>query len=215
MVKLWALTLSAALGVALNAAAQEPANRYDALKHALGLSDTQLSQLQQKPPPANARPAPTGGAVAIYSAGGFGRMPKQPAANEESLRILDDSQRTKLAAIQKVWDRWDAMAFTIEFGLIDEKLWPGGSATLCYSPIRAYAYVAELGLSEFQILQLEQLKEAARATHSRPPHDLALAALDGSQRANLTAFETALQVANEAMELRLIPTPLHGEPLCH
>jgi hypothetical protein len=213
MVKLRA---AAILSVALSVQGQQPADRYDALKQALGLSDAQLSQLQKIRSAPTARAVPIGpDPIAIYPAGGFGRMPRQPAPNEDSLRILDDSQRINLTAIQKVWDRWDAMAFTIEFGLIDEKLWPGGSGTLCYLPIRAYAYAAELGLSEFQILQFEHLREAAQATHSRPPHDLALAVLDGSQRANLMAFETALQVANEAIELRLIPVPLHGEPLCH
>jgi hypothetical protein len=213
VVKLYA---AAAFCVALCLLGQESGKRYDALKHALGLSDEQVSQLQQTPPKAIARPAPIGpGPVAIYPAGRFSGMPRQTAASEDALRVLDDTQRAKLAAIQRVWDRWDAVAFAIQLGLIDEKLWPGGSATLCFYPIRASAYATELGLSESQALQLDQLKEAARATHSRPPRDLALAVLDDAQRTNLLAFENALQVANEAIELRLIPVPMHGEPLCH
>jgi hypothetical protein len=177
LVKLCAL---AVLTVPLSLLGQESGKRYDALKQALGLSDAQVSQLQQRTP-----------------------------------LVLDDAQRAKLPAIQKVWDRWDAVAFAIQLGLIDEKLWPGGSATLCFYPIRASAYATELGLSESQLRQLDQLKEAARATHSRPPRDLALAVLDETQRGKVTAFETALQVANEAIELGLIPRPMHGEVLCH
>lgn len=175
-----------------------------------------MSQLQQKRPAAIARPAPT----AIYpapadrrSAGNFGGGINLLAPNEDSLRVLDDSQRAKLAGVQHVWDRWDALAFAIEFGLIDEKLWPGGSGTLCYSPIRSYAYAAELGLSEFQFRQFEQLQQAAREpltrrlellnsssatplisevsklqqqmARTRPPRDLAMAVLDETQRGKL------------------------------
>jgi hypothetical protein len=217
-----AVILAVMLSVAFTAPGQESGHRYDALKQALGLSDAQVSQLQQIPPRKMVRPTPSGsqGLVAIYpadrqSAGNFGRGPMQLPPNQDSLRVLDDRQRANLVVIQKVWDRWDAVAFAIQFGLIEEKLWPGGSGTLCYSPIRSNSYVAELRLSDFQIELFEQLQQVAQGAHTKPRRDQALSVLDDAQRANLAAFETALQVANEAMELQLIPVPLHGEVLCH
>ena len=173
--------------------------------------------------------------------------------NEGSLLILDDSQRTKLAEIKKVLDRWGAAELAIELGLIREQQWPGG--TRC--PVRSSAYAAELGLTEFQIREFDQLRHdalepfwvqiredearrmklldsgvsadspavvelisdasrlQAQVAKTGPPHDLALAVLDGAQRANLAAFETALQLASEAIELGLIPKPAMGEVLCH
>lgn len=253
MVKLRA---AAMLSVALSVLGQEPVHRYDALRQALGLSDAQLSQLQQKHAAPAARPAPIGGQapVPIYSqAGGFSSKRILPAQNEDSLRLLDDSQRAKLAEIRKVLDRWDAAELAIAFGLIGERQWPGGPQC----PVRSSAYAAELGLSEFQIRQFDQLRHhaqeplweqiredeaqrmklldsgvsadspavaelisdvsrlQAQVGKTGPPHDLALAVLDGAQRANLAAFETALQLAGEAIELGLIPKPAMGEVLCH
>ena len=127
---------------------------------------------------------------------------------------LDDSQRRKLAAIREVLDRRDAAAFSVAFGLIDETRWPGVS--LCtYYPVRAYAYPREIGLSETQAQRLEQMKEAAQAKGLKIRHDSALAVLDGAQRANLAAFESALELASEAIELKLIATPEKGEIRCH
>jgi hypothetical protein len=260
--------LSFALSVLGQASRDRYDARYDALKQALGLSDAQLSQLQQMPPPAMARPAPSGNQalVAIYpmpgdrrpSGGFFGGMTNLPARNEASLRVLDDSQKSKLAVIQKTLDRWDAAAVAIGLGFIDEKEWPGGSACLFY-PVAmyfSYAYALELGLTPAQEEQFKEIQQAASEpfwaqvrekvtqrsellnagvsadspavvqlnaetdklqaeTNSRPRRDLALAVLDEAQRAKLAAFVTALEVANEAIEIGLIPKPLVGEPLCH
>jgi len=183
--------VTAILCVALSALGQTPENRYNALKQALRLSDAQLSQLRQRDP----------AVIAIDQ-----RSPVD--AEHLRDRMLDDAQRTKLAAIQKVLDRWDAAALALEFGLIGETQWPGG--TLCFYPVRAYAYAQELGLSDTQVQQLEQLAQTAV-----PSHALALAVLDDTQKAKLAAFRTALQLASEAIELRLIPAPAKGEILCH
>ncbi len=250
-------TLGMVSSIALAVLGQEPGNRYEALKQALGLSDAQLSQLQQMHAAPVARPAPIGGSarVPIYPqspAGGFSGRRILPAQNEDSLRVLDDSQRTKLAEIKKVLDRWDAAELAIGFGLIREQQWPGGPQ--CPRPS---AYAAELGLSEFQIRQFDQLRDdaqeplwaqirekaaqrmalldsglsadspaaaqlgsdidklQAQVVKTGPPHDLALAVLDGAQKAKLAEFETALQAASEAIELGLIPKPAMGEILCH
>jgi hypothetical protein len=207
------LCAAVTLSVALSLLGQESGKRFDALKQALGLSDAQVSQLQQARPAAVTRPAPAGSPVAIYPAGRFSGTPR-PAANEDALRVLDDSQRGKLAAIKNILDRWDAGALTTAFGLIDEKQWPGG--TLCdFYPIRTYAYAKELNLSDSQERQLEELRETARAAGAKPPHDAAQAVLDEAQRAKLASFEGELQLAGEAIELGLIPRPLRGEVLCH
>ena len=127
---------------------------------------------------------------------------------------LDDSQRRKLAAIREVLDRWDAAGFAVAFGLIDKNRWPGG--TLCaFYPVHAYGYAKELGLSDTQAQRLEQMREAAQAKDVKPRRDLALAVLDDAQRANLAAFESALELASDAVELKLIAAPAKGEPLCH
>jgi hypothetical protein len=82
--------------------------------------------------------------------------------------------------------------------------------------VERYAALKQaLGLSDAQAAQLDQLAQTARAPHTVPPHDLALAVLDGTQRGNLSAFENALRVANEAVELRLISRPRRPEVLCH
>jgi hypothetical protein len=151
----------ATLGIALTVLGQESGNHYDALKQALGLSDAQLSQLQQIKSAPVARPAPTGGSVAIYPAGGFRRMPAQ---NEVSLRVLDDSQRAKLAAIQRVLDRWDAAEVTIGLGLIEKKQWPGELPCFVSYPIARYGtfdYASELALTSFQIEEFEQIQRDA------------------------------------------------------
>ncbi len=176
---------------------------------------------------------------------------RKHAADELADGILDDSQKTKLAAIAKVLNRFDEASGAIELGLIDAGEWPG--ATLCPPP-RDYA--SGLGLSELQVRQFNQLQQAARepfdvpiaqmegrrlellnsgfgadssavvevtsdvsklrrhAADSRPRRDLALAVLDDGQRAKLAAFEMALQLAREAIELGLIPDPPKGEVLC-
>ncbi len=151
------------LAASLSALGQESGSRFAALKSALGLSDAQVSQLQQLPPPATAKPAPAGpGPAAIYSA--RPRMPILPAQNEDALRILDDSQRDKLAAIQKLLDRWEG-AVTIGLGLIEERQWPGGVICVIY-PIRTYAnlaYASELGLTPSQVDQFERIQMDAAA----------------------------------------------------
>ena len=231
--------------------------RYDALKQALGLSDAQLLQLQQAPP-ATARPVVSGNQplVSIYPGPAAGRI-YLSARNQAALRLLDDSQKSKIEAIQKTLGRWDAAAVSIGLGFIDEKEWPGSSACFHY-PLRSfasYAYALELGLTSAQMDQFEQIQQAASEpfwaqvrektaqrsellnsglrmdspavvqlgaeidklqaqTNSRR-RDLALAVLDEAQRTKLAEFETALQIANEAIELGLIPKPPVGEPLCH
>ncbi len=58
-------------------------------------------------------------------------------------------------------------------------------------------------------------EQVARTSVTRPPRDLALAVLDEAQRAKVAAFETALQLASEAIDLGLIPDTTKGEVLCH
>lgn len=54
-----------------------------------------------------------------------------------------------------------------------------------------------------------------QAADVRPPHDAALAVLTGTQRARLAAFEADLELAREAVELRLVVAPWAGEGFCH
>ncbi len=223
----------------LNVLGQESQRSFDALKQALALSDSQLLQLQKN------RPA--------------GRI--NPGLREEAARlqseILDDSQKTTLAAVARVLDRWEAASLAIDLGLIREEQWPGSTLCLHY-PIEAYAsnpYTSEIGLIPSQIEQFRQtqrdvnkplwaqVREKAMQrsellasgisadSHSivelgsdinklqaqisaKPRHDLAMAVLQPIQKAKLAAFENELQLAQEAIELGLIPAPLKGEVLC-
>jgi hypothetical protein len=252
------------VAASLSVLGQESERRYEALKQALRLSDAQMFQLQQMSLAPIVLPAPTAspGVTGIYQPAPAARSPlaainqRTRSADSLQVRILDDSQRTKLAAIEKVLDRWQAATLAIGLGLIREQQWPGGTALCLPNAIRAYAsYAAELGLTPSQIEQFEQIRRDASAplwaqvrekvmqrsdllnsgvgadspaavqlgsdidklqaqVSARPQHDLALAMLDATQKAKLAAFETELQAVSEAIELRLIPAPVGGEPLC-
>jgi hypothetical protein len=220
----------------LSVLGQAPANRYEALQHALGLSDSQMQQLEQRSPAA--RRAVDGSNF------------RAPNGDTHRDRILDDSQEAKLRVIAKVLDDWKAASFSVVLGLMSAQQWPGQS--LCYEPIGFYA--SEFGFSDAQVWKLEQLREAAREPlfaqikeasrqlellnagdgnspaanqlrselsklHDRvaeigPPRDLTLAILDDAQKAKLAVFETAVRLAREAMDLGLIPVVLKGEVLC-
>jgi hypothetical protein len=106
-------------------------------------------------------------------------------------------------AIEKVLDRSEAASLAIVQGLISAQQWPGRS--LCYYPIGAYA--SEFHLSDSQVELLERLRQAAEIG---PRRDLALAVLDDAQKALFAEFETALELAREAIELGLIPGPAEG-----
>ena len=83
---------------------------------------------------------------------------------------------------------------------------------MCDYTIRVYVRgIAELGLSEFQLSQFEELQRVG----ARPSRDQSSAVLDDVQKAKLAEFENGLKLADEAIELALIPRPLKGEPLCH
>jgi hypothetical protein len=186
--------------------AQPPDHRYEALQQALALSDPQISQLRQQSP----APIPTDRQTtrsASRRAGNFGQFTPQQWDSSRRDRILDSSQQAKLVTIAKVLDRYELAALAITAGLIDAQEWPG--ATLCFYPISVSA--AALALRDSQVQDLERLRQAT----PKPPRDEALAVLDDSQRANLAAFQTALQLARQAIELGLLPDPPKGEILCH
>jgi hypothetical protein len=74
------------------------------------------------------------------------------------LRILDDSQRARLTAIEKVFQSYELASQAFTLGLISERQWRGTS--LCYYPITSYA--SELGLSDSQVHKFHQLQHDAR-----------------------------------------------------
>ncbi len=188
---------------------QTPSGQFDAIKSALGLTDSQLAQLQQKPAAPVARPAPAGNPTPtpLYPAGGFsGRM--RQAQNEAALRLLDDSQRARLAEIGKILNRGDEAAFAIGLGLITDAQWPGG----CLCAVRGYRDAADLGITDAQAQLLDRIMQSVNAKDRREP---ALAVFDETQRAKLAEFETAIQLAREAIALGLIPRVPKGECLCH
>jgi hypothetical protein len=59
---------------------------------------------------------------------------------------------------------------------------------------------------------IHRLSQQLAAT--RPPRDLTLAILSDAQKAKIAAFEADSKLTREAIELKLIPTPVYGEPLC-
>jgi hypothetical protein len=205
-----------------------------ALKDALGLTEMQIWQLRQvKPIPV----AHGDRAAAGRRPGDFAVMRPDEESLDEALHnpILDAVQQAKLTEIVKVLNRWAKASEAITAGLIDAGQWPGSA--LCLYPIPTYA--SEFHLSDSQVQRLEQLKRAARepletqiadkaANRStmeiarlyqqlgatRAPRELALAVLDDAQRTQLATFEVGLKLVREAIELKLIPVPPRGEPLC-
>ena len=146
---------------------QVPAGDYEALKHALGLEDAQLQRLQQRRQQLQQR-RPLGPGIyrgdRMEAARVGTYMANRPTQTEDSLRdrILDDSQRAKLAVIEKGLN-YQTAAEAIVLGLISVEQWPGG---LCFYPISSYTDkrldALELGLTDSQVRQLEQLERAAR-----------------------------------------------------
>jgi hypothetical protein len=149
---------------------QESRRPYEALQQALGLSDAQISQLEQirsapsasSGPSAN-QPAPAARHPMAGSPAAVDR-PTQGGSSPQD-RLLYDSQRSKLAEIAKVLDRSDAADLTIGLGLINQRRWPGD--TLCFpGAIRVYAsypYAAELGLTPSQVTRFEEIQRDASA----------------------------------------------------
>jgi hypothetical protein len=124
--------------------AQVPANRYEPLQQALGLSDFQLWQAQQKSP--DYPPAPRA-SLSYAGRRSFQNGTETPVTNLLADRILDNSQKAKLAEIEKVLLSERMASLTVVLGLISAQQWPGGFQCPFY-PIPAYA--SELGLSEAQ-----------------------------------------------------------------
>jgi len=210
------------LRAGLSVLGQVPDGKYGALKQALGLSNSQLAQLEQTRPaglyePLGVQPAGPGQARSAGrlrldppSAGQYRDPILAVTQARDALRaqMLDGDQREKLALIEKVLERSDMASLGIVLGLIDVHQWPGRA--LCYGTIRSDS--SQLDLSDFQVQQFERLQRLAQehskpGTPGRPPRDVALSVLDDVQKAKLAAFEAALQLASEAIDLRLFPPP--------
>ena len=131
-------------------------DRYELLKRALALTDSQMSQLPQVTPPP-VRAAPTGGRVQMYNI--VSRPLVFPQAGDlVPGSVLDSAQQAKLAEIGKVLQRWQTAAGAVNLGLMDAREWPWGWAC----PVSSGAFVKELDLSSVQVTEFEQLQEAAR-----------------------------------------------------
>jgi Spy/CpxP family protein refolding chaperone len=61
--------------------------------------------------------------------------------------------------------------------------------------------------------EISQLSK--REWDTRPPHDAALALLNGTQRARLAEFQADLELGREAAELGLVVAPWAGDGFCH
>jgi hypothetical protein len=202
-------TTRALLFLTLLASATAQQNHYDALKNALALTESQISEIKRASYPW--RTART-------------RRYKDRLEGALNNPTLDTSQRAKLAEIVKVLDRWKMVSESIAAGLIDPRQWPG--VTLCVFPIRAFP--AELALSGSQVSRLEELERTApfrlintgdlkpfpSPEAARQRRNLALAILNDAQKSKLAAFELDLKIVQEAIALKLIPDPPKGEILC-
>jgi Spy/CpxP family protein refolding chaperone len=237
--------LLACSALAFGVSAQAPGHGYEALQRALGLTDFQVWQLQQKRAPAAANHPPAVASAQRAAARRMaqsGDLPRGPAVEDpRQIELLDETQRTKLAGIEKVLDRWEMPRQAVALGLMTAGDWPGMG--LCFSRIEAAR--SELDLTDAQVAEFERIQQAARQPveqqiwqkmdehrallHSgssedspavvevmaeitklqkqlreiRPPRDEALAVLDETQKAKLAEFERTLELAREAIELRL------------
>jgi len=253
----WPVRLLALAATAYSALGQAPGKPYEALQQALGLTDVQLWQIQQEKPLAvvNNSPVLAGAQTGFYPARRQAqtRDSLHPAMEDpRQMELLDETQRAKLTAIEKVLDRREMASQAISLGLMKASEWLG--TALCHSRIEAAR--SELDLTEAQVAEFEAIEQAARQPveqeiwqkmdehlallHSgssedspavvevmagiarlqkqfneiKPPRDLAMAVLDDVQKAKLAEFESTLQLAREAIELRLF-YPVRGEVLCN
>ena len=109
--------------ISISVQAQVSGDPSAALKHALGLTDSQVWQLQQERPRALAiEPTTTPAFRSALKVGdrSASNTASQPTQAEDSLRrrLLDDSQQVKLAVIEEVLHRSDAASGAIVLGLI-------------------------------------------------------------------------------------------------
>jgi hypothetical protein len=153
---------------------QEPSSRFDALKQALALSDSQLEQLQRnllKPPSANVQDSAViagappgsffgGGRVDIYTPNARRSLAIRTNARvEEQRQLLYDSQRTKLDAIAKIFENGKVASLAIRLGLVTERDWGG---PICFDPILSYGShngdADELALTQTQMEQFRLME---------------------------------------------------------
>lgn len=167
------------IGIAIlgmNVFGQESASRFDALKQALVLSDSQLEQLQRNlsqpvrmnaptGPPAAGAPAGSffGGGVTIYTPDGLAVKQNRALRGNDRVdaqrQLLNDSQRTKLDAIGKVLDRWDIAAFAVALGLVTQREWRN---TLCSIGLDYRGASSELVLTPYQLDQLMAMQRSSK-----------------------------------------------------
>ena len=116
--------------------------RFETLQHALALSDSQVSELERLSP-----------------AGARARSDWREATRLRNL-VLDDSQRTKLAAVRKVLVG-DAAKLEALFGLINQKDWEprfGGTCLFMLSQDYAAYMGGDVPLSRAQADQFSAIK---------------------------------------------------------
>jgi len=211
------------LSVAWGVPGQESGDHYEALKQALGLSDAQVSRLQQRSPAALDDSQKSKLAVIRKT------LDRWDAATVTiGLGLIREQQWPGSTQCMIYQIRaYASFAYATELGITPsqieqfeqiqraagEPLWAQvrekdrQRSELLHSGVsKDSPAVVQLG-SDIDRLQ-------AQAT-ARPRHDLALAVLNAAQRTKLAAFETALQAASEAIDLGLILAPPKGEFLCH
>ncbi len=150
------LLLYATLAFSLHA--QTPDNRYQVLKEALGLSDAQLTQLQQMSPAelANDRPAVVNsqGMIGIPGVNSLQR-PFPHEQDPSKYGLLDASQKAKLdAAVVKVWLHQPTARLAIAMDLTSAYQWPG------YPCPHDLQGTSDLELTSSQRMQLEELRQS-------------------------------------------------------
>ena len=174
------------------------------LKRALGLSEPQIVELQQRLIVIATAPTSADRISAERPIAGAAARTEGPGMTLDV--ILDGSQRTKLKTITEVFNRWRMADLAITAGLISARQWPG--STLCLLPISSTA--TELALTDSQVSQLEELRRGGDVTR----RGLAMALLSDSQKAQIWNLEDEMELASEAIKMGLIPRPPKGEPLC-
>lgn len=189
---------------------------FSELKSALRLSDVQVNQLVAlRERNAKVRPAMpaerSGDRVYNYSRRGpddpirkWEELAKQKAESERSL--LNEEQRARVGEIASVLNQQDAAMQAVGLGILTCAQWAPTCGCYWY-PI--HEDKMNLGLREAQLRELERVR---REHGSR---DAVLAVLDPEQRAKVEAFVHEVMLANEAIEIGVIPRPERGEVLCN
>jgi len=188
---------------------------YGELRAALGLTDFQIDHLQRSNASAHPTPQRSQTAGPIYpipasriTAQWRQLQQQKDAARDVALGVLTPEQRRILATAARVLSKRGAAVRLIRIGALTCGEWPEGCGCFCDGIDADKTFE----LDDEQRARLKLLKEYDAV---KVPREAVISIFNDDQGASLSAFESDLRVAQQAIEIGLIPAPLMGECLCN